>query len=106
LSYNKWYFDEIYEASVIWGTTAFAKVLALFDLYIIDGIVNLVGWFTKVVGHFIGLFDLYVIDGLVNLTANITAFFGIVLRKFQTGRIQAYIVMTIIFAMVLLYYVL
>lgn len=106
LSFNKWYFDEIYEASVIWGTTAFAKVLALFDLYIIDGIVNLVGWFTKVVGHFIGLFDLYVIDGLVNLTANITAFFGIVLRKFQTGRIQAYIVMTIIFAMVLLYYVL
>ncbi len=106
LSYNKWYFDEIYDASVIWGTTTFAKILALFDLYIIDGIVNLVGWFTKLVGHFIGWFDLYVIDGLVNLTANVTAFFGLVFRKFQTGRIQAYIVMTIIFAMVLLYYVL
>lgn len=105
LSYNKWYFDEIYDATVIWGTIAIGRLLSWFDLKVVDGIVNLVGWIFRLFGQFVAIFDNVVIDGLVNLTASITGFFGIVFRKFQTGRIQAYMVLAIIGLMVLLYFV-
>ncbi len=105
LSYNKWYFDEIYDASIIWFTLAFSKLLAWFDLKIVDGTVNLVGWVVNGIGHIVGIFDNVVVDGLVNLSASTIGFFGIVLRKFQTGRVQAYLVMTIIGLMLLIYFV-
>jgi len=105
LSYNKWYFDEIYDATAVWGTIVISRILSWFDLNVVDGIVNLIGWISKGIGHLIGLFDNIVIDGFVNLTASVTGFFGIVLRKFQTGRVQAYMVLTIIGLMLLLYFV-
>lgn len=37
---NKWYFDELYDATVIKGTLAVAAAYRWFDTYIIDGIVN------------------------------------------------------------------
>ncbi|HVN47338.1 MAG TPA: NADH-quinone oxidoreductase subunit L [Bacteroidota bacterium] len=37
---NKWYFDELYDATIIQGTLAIAAAYRWFDTYIIDGIVN------------------------------------------------------------------
>jgi NADH-quinone oxidoreductase subunit L len=103
LSLNKWYFDEIYDASFIWITVNGAKLLGLFDNAVIDGLVNLIAWFTRIIGHFVGLFDNVVVDGLVNLIANVTGTFGAVLRKVQTGRVQTYIALTIV-GLILLFY--
>jgi len=102
-SFNKWFFDEIYQATVINGTVGLAKIGAWFDLNIIDGIVNFVAAFGRGFGKFIGWFDLRGVDGVVNLTAWTTKRFGDLLRKPQTGIIQAYLILTIIGLVILIY---
>ncbi len=153
---NKWYFDELYDWTVVAGTKGFAAVLRWFDNNIIDGLVNGVGRWTLAVtrgtrdtweeGHVgavvytivigalslyvgwvtgsallpsavgilgmigygvlalavagitfflfyvgVGGFDNKIVDGLVNLVAYLAGFFGLVGRKFQTGRVQSYL---------------
>jgi NADH-quinone oxidoreductase subunit L len=104
MSLNKWYLDEIYQATAINGTVGLAKVMGIFDNKIIDGIVNLTAYITRGFGYFIGHFDNIVVDGLVNLMANLTAVSGAVLRKVQTGRVQSYVVMVLLGIIVLVYY--
>jgi len=48
-----------------------------------------------------GGFDRLVVDGLVNATAYFSGFGGLLLRKFQTGRVQNYIVFAVMGAMAL-----
>ncbi|MEW5819285.1 MAG: NADH-quinone oxidoreductase subunit L [Cyanobacteriota bacterium] len=50
LSYNKWYFDELYYWLVRKTFMAASKLSAMFDKYIIDEIVNLVAQITKELG--------------------------------------------------------
>jgi NADH-quinone oxidoreductase subunit L len=50
-----------------------------------------------------GGFDKYVVDGVVNGVAYSSGFFGILLRKFQSGRVQTYIVFVLIGVMVLFF---
>ncbi|MEJ5285636.1 MAG: NADH-quinone oxidoreductase subunit L [Bacteroidota bacterium] len=104
LSFRKWYFDEIYNATVVAGTVGLAKISAIFDLKVIDGLVNGAAWLTRNIGFFIGYFDLYVIDGLVNFTANITGFFGSVVRYLQTGRVQTYVAFAVFGIILLIYF--
>ena len=47
-----------------------------------------------------GGFDKYVVDGLVNGVAYSSGFFGILLRKLQTGKVQTYIVFVVLGVMV------
>ncbi len=102
-SLNKWYFDEIYQATFVNGTVGLAKVMAFFDNKVIDGIVNLTSLVVRGISYFIGHFDNIVVDGIVNLLANITGFFGATLRKVQTGSVQTYIILAIIGIFVLFY---
>ncbi len=37
---KKWYFDELYDATVVWGTLLVTRIIRWFDDTIIDGIVN------------------------------------------------------------------
>ncbi|MDH4069675.1 MAG: hypothetical protein OEV30_04570, partial [Ignavibacteria bacterium] len=48
-----------------------------------------------------GGFDRYVIDGVVNASAYLSGFGGLLLRKFQTGKVQNYILFAVMGAMVL-----
>ncbi|HLX12204.1 MAG TPA: NADH-quinone oxidoreductase subunit L, partial [Bacteroidota bacterium] len=48
-----------------------------------------------------GGFDKYVVDGLVNGVAYFSGFFGIVMRKAQTGKVQTYIIFVLIGVMTL-----
>lgn len=103
LSFNKWYFDEIYQKTFIGGTVLLSKLMAIFDNYIIDGLVNLTSLITRGFSYFIGHFDNIVIDGIVNLSANVTGFFGLIFRKLQTGKVQTYVIFVII-GIILLFY--
>jgi NADH-quinone oxidoreductase subunit L len=91
LSYHKYYFDEIYGATVIRGTLLWNNMLSWIDAHIIDGIVNGSAWVTKGASFFSGLFDLHIIDGLVNALADVTQNFGRNIRRIQTGQVQGYI---------------
>ena len=101
-SLNKWYIDELYSATFIGGTLAFSRILAWFDTYIIDGIVNGAAWVTRKVSSFSGLFDTYVVDGLVNFTAFFSGVIGLGLKKIQTGKVQTYVVLAVFSILVLL----
>jgi NADH:ubiquinone oxidoreductase subunit 5 (subunit L)/multisubunit Na+/H+ antiporter MnhA subunit len=162
---NKWYFDELYDATIIKGTLAVAAAYRWFDTYIIDGLVNgvatwtvgitngvdrtwennkvgaavyvlafaalslFIGWqitaallpvnagvgaiieygalglglacFTFFLFYAgVGGFDNKIIDGIVNLVAYLTGFFGLIMRKLQTGRVQTYLVFVLFGVMV------
>jgi NADH-quinone oxidoreductase subunit L len=103
LSYNKWYFDEIYDATFVGGTLLFSRFLAWFDNKIIDGIVNGSATITRGFSRFSGRFDSIVVDGLVNFMAYLSGFFGLIFRRFQTGKVQTYLVFVIFSLVILLF---
>jgi NADH-quinone oxidoreductase subunit L len=88
---NKWYFDELYEATIIQGLLVWNRILHWFDATIIDGLVNGSAAATRQVSDVSGVFDLTVIDGAVNGVADVTRFGGRLFRRVQTGRIQHYL---------------
>lgn len=100
-SRNKWYFDELYQSTFVAGTMRLAGLLAWFDSTIVDGIVNLSASVTRIFSRISGAFDNYVVDGLVNLFATLSGMFGLILRRFQTGRVQVYLVF-VLFSLIVL----
>lgn len=101
ISLNKWYFDEFYNAVFVGGTLLFAKFLAWFDAVIVDGVINGSAALTKGLSKFSGKFDSLVVDGLVNFMAYLSGFIGLMFRRFQTGKVQTYL-MLVVFSIVIL----
>jgi NADH-quinone oxidoreductase subunit L len=101
---NKWYFDELYDKTVVSGTMLFTRILNWFDKYIVDGLVNGSATITQMSSKTSGKFDNIFVDGLVNLTGGTVAFFGLLFRKIQTGRIQTYIAF-LIFGILILFFI-
>jgi len=99
---NKWYVDEFYQATFIRGTVMLAKGISLFDKYVIDGIVNLVGRGGVMLAFFTGALDRNLVDGLVNGVADVTQYFGARLRQIQTGQIQQDLVASVVGVLVML----
>ncbi len=88
---NKYYMDDIYDIVVIRPLMVSTRALFAFDRWIIDtGIVNGVAWITLQLSRFWALFDRYVVDGIVNLIAKIAELAGRSLRYVQTGVSQHY----------------
>ena len=92
---NKWYVDELYDATVVRGTLALTRVLAWFDRVVIDGIVNGAATIVRTIGDLEGAFDHYVVDGAVNALADGTYAFGRTLKQIQTGGINAYLIVIV-----------
>ncbi len=103
-SFNKWYFDEMYQAVFINGTFIITKVLRWFDETIVDGIVNGAAYVFERFSVVNRWFDEHIIDGLVNLTALGTGVLGKVLRKVQTGKIQHYLAFVVL-GMLVFYFI-
>lgn len=57
LSYNKFYIDELYRSFAYDVIIRGAKVLSLFDKFIIDGFINIAAIFTSVCGRLLCLFQ-------------------------------------------------
>jgi NADH-quinone oxidoreductase subunit L len=89
---NKYYVDELYDATVIRGFWATARGLFRFDAGFIDGF--LVNGTRNVTVHAFSLgsslFDKYVVDGLVNLTGRLLDGFSRGFRRLQTGYVANY----------------
>ena len=100
---NKWYFDEFYSATFIAFTMGISRLSAWIDNKIVDGAVNGAATVTSWTSTASGKFDNIVVDGLVNLSGGLVGFFGLVLRKFQTGKIQTYILF-LVFGIIVLYF--
>ncbi|MDP6124161.1 MAG: NADH-quinone oxidoreductase subunit L [Candidatus Latescibacteria bacterium] len=93
---NKYYIDEFYSKTAIRATLALSRIVAAFDKHVVDGVVNGVGVLTRAVSWLDGKFDNLVVDGLVNLTGTVVISVGDKVRQVQTGRIQQYVLVSVL----------
>lgn len=93
---NKYYIDEIYQATIIRGLMLAAAAQFWFDKWVIDyAIVNGVGYLSMVTSRVWAWFDRNFVDGLVNLVGETTKLSGRALRYLQTGVVEQYLFLTI-----------
>jgi NADH-quinone oxidoreductase subunit L len=88
---NKYYVDEIYQATIVRGFLGLRVVFAEMDRWIVDGLVNGAGAIAVACSWVTGAIDHYLVDGAVNFVAEGTLKAGGKLRMLQTGRIQNYV---------------
>jgi NADH-quinone oxidoreductase subunit L len=102
---NKYYVDELYDATVISGTFAAGRGLWAVDRNVVDGVVNGSGWVTIVGAWFSGLTDRTIVDGIVNLVGRICEEGSFWFRRVQTGLVQNYALLMLfgVFALVSIY---
>jgi NADH-quinone oxidoreductase subunit L len=104
--YNKYYVDELYNATVVRGTVQGADGLYVFDAKVVDGVVNGAARGTVVSSIISNLTDMGLVDGAVNLVAAILAAFSKLARRVQTGLVQNYALFMLVgvFLLVAFYY--
>jgi NADH-quinone oxidoreductase subunit L len=102
---NKYYVDELYDATVIRGSMSSARGLWGFDARVIDGAVNGSGWLTQIAAWLSHMTDKYIVDGLVNLVGWTAGQGSHVVRRLQTGLVQNYALVMIggVFAFLTIY---
>jgi NADH-quinone oxidoreductase subunit L len=88
---DKYYVDEIYQATVIKWFMGLRLVFSEMDRWIVDGIVNGFSVGARLASQITGAIDTYLVDGAVNFVAEGTLKAGGKLREVQTGRIQNYV---------------
>ena len=89
----KYWVDEIYHYCVVKPLLALSRLSRLFDLRVIDGAVNAAAFLTVAASKAEGSFDLQVIDGAVDGTGWLARAVGRILRRFQTGQVQEYLIL-------------
>jgi NADH-quinone oxidoreductase subunit L len=102
---NKYYVDELYDATVISGTFGAGKGLWAVDRNVVDGAVNGASRLTVIGSWFSSLTDRRVVDGLVNFVGWVVQESSLAFRRFQTGLVQNYALLMLfgIFAFVGVY---
>lgn len=93
---HKYYWDEIMYGITCTPMFFLSKYFFKFDKYIVDGLVNAVGWLTLLISRIGQWFDHWVVDGIVNLIGITTRGAGRALRVVQSGRVQNYILAAVI----------
>jgi NADH-quinone oxidoreductase subunit L len=93
---NKYYVDEVYDATVVRATTSSARGLWIFDNRVVDGIVNGWGWLTQIAAWVSHMLDKYVVDGLVNFVGWTAGEGSFSVRRLQTGLVQNYALMMLV----------
>jgi NADH-quinone oxidoreductase subunit L len=87
---NKWYVDEIYDATVLKLFYKLCDLTARFDVRVVDGLVNGARHFTVAISYLSAFWDSWVVDGAVNFTGYAVQGGSWVLRRVQNGFVQAY----------------
>jgi NADH-quinone oxidoreductase subunit L len=102
---NKYYVDELYQATAINGTFAAARGLWTVDRNVVNGAVDGTASVTKISSVISGLTDSNLVDGLVNLIGLIVQESSHAFRRLQTGLVQNYAMVMLfgIFAFVTVY---
>ena len=87
---NKYYVDEVYDALVVNPYKRLCDWAFAFDANVVDGAVNGTAWMTRKGSGGSGFFDLWIVDGLVNLVGYSLKGGSWVFRRFQTGFVENY----------------
>ncbi len=89
--YNKYYVDELYDATIVRGSLLLARISYWLDQNLIDGLVNFMGTLARTIAYVDKFIDDNFVDGAVNGIASLTWNSGRMLRRLQTGHIQSYL---------------
>jgi NADH-quinone oxidoreductase subunit L len=87
---DKYRIDELYDATVLRAYYWLCDFSSRFDIRIVDGLVNGARHMTVGGSYLSAFWDSWVVDGLVNLTGYTVRGGSWVLRKLQSGFVQAY----------------
>jgi NADH-quinone oxidoreductase subunit L len=100
---NKYYFDELYQVLFVAPSQWFAKNVAyeFIDHGIIDGLLHLLARVATWIGELLKSLNLWLIDGVGDGIPELIARFGIWFRRLQTGRIQQYMLLAILAALII-----
>ena len=90
LVFHKYYVDEIYDAAFVNRTKNLADACFFVDSKFVDGAVNGTAATTRGMATLSRLFDTYVVDGLVNFVGWVNMAFNKVATSLQTGLVQRY----------------
>ncbi len=104
LSRNKFWFDEIYSALIIRPFQRLGEFLFRFDQVVIDGLVNATGIGTVKVSDLQHWIDQHIVDGLVNFVGYFTQWTSALLRRFQTGLVQHYLLIVFFGILALMFF--
>jgi NADH-quinone oxidoreductase subunit L len=100
---NKYYFDELYGLLFVRPSQWFAKNVAsdIIDLGIIDGLLHLIGRVFTWIGDLLKVLNLWLIDGVGDGVPELIGKFGAYFRRIQTGRVQQYMLLAILAALLI-----
>ncbi|MDQ3395895.1 MAG: NADH-quinone oxidoreductase subunit L, partial [Bacteroidota bacterium] len=102
LSYNNWFLDDIYKNSIVSSTLNSSQWIARFDKKVIDKFIEYIGIINVVLAHLIVWFDKAIVDGIINLGVFLSGKVGGFTRSFQQGSVQAYLIYSLIGAIILI----
>jgi NADH-quinone oxidoreductase subunit L len=86
-----YFFDELYQATVVRLGGAVSRAFTRFDVRVVDGAVNGVASIGLALSSLWGMFDRVVVDGTVNSFWHATHFLSRRFRRLQTGNAQDYL---------------
>ena len=88
---RKWYFDELYRATLVRPALALARAIGRVDRRGIDGVVDGSARLTTRLSRLEGVFDRVAVDGLVSLVASGVFAAGDRARWLQSGSLRGYL---------------
>ncbi len=98
---NRWVIDPIVNAVGRAGVSL-AKGMGWFDLVVVDGLVNLAGRAGATVSSLSDVVDLRFVDRIVDGVGDLVRAGGRFLRPIQTGRVQNYLLVAVLFTAITL----
>ena len=101
---HNWYLDRLYQLIFIRPALFVGRFLYGWDTRVIDGVLHSTALVGVIFAHVVAWLDRALIDGLVRGTARVTRGLGRLTRSVQTGRIQTYLVASLLLFVVLLYW--
>jgi len=106
LVYHKYYVDELYDALFVNRAKDIGKACFFIDSKFVDGAVNGTATTTRATATLSRLFDKYIVDGLVNLVGGINMKLNRIFTSFQTGLVQRYALVAVlgVIVFILVYY--
>ncbi|HYK88222.1 MAG TPA: NADH-quinone oxidoreductase subunit L [Acidobacteriota bacterium] len=106
LVFRKYYVDELYDALFVNRAKDLGNACFFVDSRFVDGAVNGAAATTRGTATLSRIFDTYVVDGLVNLVGWINMLLNRIATSFQTGLVQRYALAAVfgIVVFILIYY--
>ncbi len=102
-TWNKWWFDELYDWMFVRPTLVFGRFIArTLDRGIIDSIIHAFAWIYRGLAAIVSVVgDRWIIDNGVNTFAGKTWDLALSMRSIQTGRLRQYVMFIVVGTVVL-----